>query len=92
VSFVVLIGLLALPAIAVQRIGVDYQWVIAYAVLISALTYWVYGRDKRRAENGEWRVPEARLCCSVFALAGGLLRAYPVGLFYMCDLGRAHRL
>jgi uncharacterized membrane protein YsdA (DUF1294 family) len=40
---------------------VDYQWVIAYAVLISALTYWVYGRDKRRAENGEWRVPEARL-------------------------------
>ena len=57
----VVIGLLVMPAIAVLRSGMDYQWVVAYGVLISALTYWVYWHDKRRAENGEWRVPEARL-------------------------------
>ncbi|HEU5072003.1 MAG TPA: DUF1294 domain-containing protein [Verrucomicrobiae bacterium] len=26
-----------------------------------ARAYWIYARDKRRAEAGEWRVPEARL-------------------------------
>ena len=46
-SILMIIGLLILLAIAVQRSGMDYQWVVAYAVLISALTYWVYGRDKR---------------------------------------------
>jgi len=60
-SFLVLIGLLVLPAFAVQRSGIDYRWACAYAMVISALTYWVYARDKLRAENGEWRVPEARL-------------------------------
>jgi len=29
--------------------------------LLSAITYWMYARDKRRAEEGEWRVPEAWL-------------------------------
>ncbi|MGN6552998.1 MAG: DUF1294 domain-containing protein [Verrucomicrobiota bacterium] len=60
-SLVVMIGLLVLPAIAVQRSGVDFRWAGAYAVGISALTYWVYAHDKRRAEEGGWRVPEARL-------------------------------
>ncbi len=60
-SFVVLIGLLVLPAIAVQRSGVDFRWVGVYVAAISALTYWVYACDKRRAENSEWRVPEVRL-------------------------------
>ena len=60
-SILVAIALLVLPVIAVHRSGLDYRWVVAYGVLISALTYWVYGRDKRRAEEGEWRVPEARL-------------------------------
>ena len=60
-NFLVLIGLLMFPAIALLRSAVDLQWAGAYAIVISALTYWVYARDKRRAENGEWRVPEARL-------------------------------
>ena len=60
-SVLVVIGLLVMPAIAVLRSGLDLAWVFTYAVVISALTYWVYARDKRRAENGEWRVPEARL-------------------------------
>lgn len=60
-SIATLIGLLVLPAIAVLRNGVDPRWASAYAVVISVLTYWVYARDKRRAEAGEWRVAEARL-------------------------------
>ena len=60
-NMLVILLLLALPAVAVQRSSVDYQWVVAYGVLISALTYWVYARDKRQAEQGGWRVPEARL-------------------------------
>ena len=60
-SILVTLGLLVLPAIAVVRSGLDFRWVVAYAPVISTFTYWVYARDKRRAENGEWRVPEARL-------------------------------
>ena len=68
-SFVVLIGLLVLPGIALQRSGVNLLWVGAYALIINALTYWVYARDKRRAENGEWRVPEVQL--HLMELIGG---------------------
>jgi uncharacterized membrane protein YsdA (DUF1294 family) len=60
-SVVLLIGLLILPVIAGQRSGVNFLWVIAYALIINLLTYWVYARDKRRAENGEWRMSEVRL-------------------------------
>ena len=64
-----LIGLLVLPALALQRSGVNFLWVSAYTIVISALTYWVYARDKRRAESGEWRVPERRL--HLLELLGG---------------------
>ena len=52
-SILVTIGLLVLPTIAVLHNGVDLRWASAYAVAISLLTYWVYARDKRRAEGGE---------------------------------------
>jgi hypothetical protein len=45
VSILVTIGLLVLPVIALQRAGVDFKWVGAYGVVISAITYWVYARD-----------------------------------------------
>ena len=61
VNLLITIGLLVLPVIAVQRSGVDYPWPAAYVILISALTYWVYAHDKRRAEQRGWRVPEASL-------------------------------
>ena len=60
-NVLILAGLLVLPAIAGQRAGVDFRWVGAYGVLLSGLTYWAYAVDKRRAEEREWRVPEARL-------------------------------
>jgi uncharacterized membrane protein YsdA (DUF1294 family) len=69
VSILVLIGLLVLPVIAGQRFGAVSQWVGAYGVLLNALTYWAYAVDKRRAEEREWRVPEARL--HLLELLGG---------------------
>ena len=60
-NLLVLIALLVLPAIALHRGGADYRWVGVYAIAINVMTYWVYSRDKRRAEQGDWRVPEARL-------------------------------
>ncbi|MEJ0089153.1 MAG: DUF1294 domain-containing protein [Limisphaerales bacterium] len=73
-SFVVLIGLLIVPAFALQRSGANLLWVGAYALIINALTYWIYARDKRRAENGEWRVPEVRL--HLLELLGGWPAAF----------------
>ncbi len=68
-NFVVLIGLLVLPGIALQRSGVNLLWTGAFTLIINAITYWIYARDKRRAENGEWRVPEIQL--HLMELTGG---------------------
>jgi uncharacterized membrane protein YsdA (DUF1294 family) len=59
--FVVVIGLLILPALAVLQTGWDLLWVGAYAVVMSGITYLFYAADKRRAQGGVWRVPEAHL-------------------------------
>jgi uncharacterized membrane protein YsdA (DUF1294 family) len=68
-NVLILVGLLVLPAIAGHRAGLDFRWVGAYGALLSALTYWAYAVDKRRAEAREWRVPEARL--HLLELLGG---------------------
>ena len=56
-----LMVLLALPIMALHRCNVDIRWVGIYVLVSNALTYWTYALDKRRAEEGLWRVPEARL-------------------------------
>jgi len=58
---VFLAGLLILPAIAVRRIPVDSLWIQLHVLAVSALTFFVYGQDKKRARGGGWRVSEFTL-------------------------------
>lgn len=57
----VLVGLLVLPAVALERRGVNWWWAGGYALLLSALTYGAYAADKRRAREKVWRLSEGRL-------------------------------
>jgi uncharacterized membrane protein YsdA (DUF1294 family) len=67
-------GLMVLPVVALYRLHLDLRWVGGYVLVINALTYWTYARDKRRAEAGEWRVPEAQL--HLMELLGGFSGAW----------------
>lgn len=68
-NFLIVAGLLVLPVYAVQRHGLISPWVGVVAVAVSGLTYWIYAVDKRRAEEGLWRVSEANL--HLLELLGG---------------------
>ena len=39
----------------------DYRVILSYVGMISAGTYFAYWRDKKRATEGLWRIPEANL-------------------------------
>ena len=68
-NVLVTIGLLVLPALALQRRALDFRWVGAYVLVLGALTYWAYALDNRRAREKEWRFPEGRL--HLLELLGG---------------------
>jgi len=58
---VFLAGLLILPAVAVRRIPADSLWIQLYVLAVSALTFFVYGQDKKLARGRGWRVSEFTL-------------------------------
>ena len=60
-NVLVTVGLLVLPALALQRRALDFRWVGACALGLGALTCWAYALDHRRAREKEWRFPEGRL-------------------------------
>ncbi len=37
------------------------SWLFGYVAAISAATYFFYRHDKKRAQAGEWRIPESTL-------------------------------
>jgi len=40
--------------------------IAALYVVVNIITFLVYGRDKRKAENGVWRTPEKTLIIAAF--------------------------
>ena len=58
-----LLALLALPVYALSRLTsfVDWRLLCGVPLGVSAFTFLIYRADKRRAEEGEWRVPESTL-------------------------------
>ena len=70
----ILCGLLVLPAFALIGLQWEIRWVAAYVAAINLLTFWNYSMDKRRAGDGQWRIPESRL--HLLELMGGWPAAY----------------
>ena len=48
-------------------------FVLFHFPLINLFTFWAYGRDKKLAQRGEWRIPEAHL--HTLELLGGTIGA-----------------
>jgi uncharacterized membrane protein YsdA (DUF1294 family) len=66
-----LLVLLAMPAVALSRLEPRIGWSLLAGVplAVSLFTWLAYWADKRRAETGKWRIPEATL--HVGELLGG---------------------
>jgi uncharacterized membrane protein YsdA (DUF1294 family)/cold shock CspA family protein len=71
IPWVYVLVLLALPVIGVIDLAINHQspWGIFIYAIASALTYYFYWDDKRRARIGDWRILEANL--HFWALIGG---------------------
>ena len=52
----------------------QFSYIMIYLIVVNCVTFFVYAADKKKAEKGKWRIPEAVL----FGLAviGGSLGAY----------------
>ncbi len=75
-AIVLLLALLFYPALAGFRVSqwIEFRIIIGYVIAISILTFCAYWRDKRRAEAGDWRIPESTL--HLAELIGGWPAAY----------------
>ena len=60
-SVLVLALLLIFPVLAMRQITISAKMVTGYAIGITVITWFIYFYDKKRAESGEWRVPESTL-------------------------------
>ncbi len=70
----IVVGLMVLPVVALQYHSVNWRWPTAYLTVISLLTFWFYQRDKRKAQQGDWRISEFSL--HLLELLGGWPAAF----------------
>ena len=70
-AIIVFALLVAIPGYALSRLSPQVNWrvLVVTPVALSAFAFFAYRSDKRSAEAGEWRVPEATL--HFIALIGG---------------------
>ena len=70
-SVIALCLLLAIPIYALSRLTprLDWRVLVGVPLALSVCAFFAYRSDKRSAEAGEWRVPEATL--HFIALIGG---------------------
>lgn len=50
------------------------RWILYYLLAVNVVTFFVYGADKRKAQKGRWRIPEATLI--LLAVIGGSIGAW----------------
>jgi uncharacterized membrane protein YsdA (DUF1294 family) len=62
-ALISLVALLLFPSLVILRASrlFDGRIIAAYLLAIWGLSFWLYWRDKRNAENGTWRTPEFTL-------------------------------
>lgn len=62
-ALIVLLHLLVLPGFALMQVltWIDWRLLASGLLLLSLITFLAYRSDKRRAETGEWRIPESML-------------------------------
>lgn len=67
--------LVLLGALAATQLGLAPAWVLAAYLMLGAVSFGVYGFDKRAARRGDWRVPESTLhgIDLIGGIAGGLV-------------------
>lgn len=62
-ALVMLVVLLILPSVALSRLSgwIDWRILVGVPLALSVVSYFLYRRDKHRAEAGAWRIPESTL-------------------------------
>jgi uncharacterized membrane protein YsdA (DUF1294 family) len=70
-TFIALAALFALPGYALARLSssIDARLLVGVPLALSLVAFLACRSDKRRAEAGQWRIPEATL--HLLALLGG---------------------
>ena len=89
IAFILLFTLLVLPGLALIRVArfIDPRLIVACALTIWAITFFLYQRDKNRAECGNQRIPESTL--HFLELLGGWPAAFVAQRLFRHKIAKA---